>query len=315
MAQSVFDATLDVNNQIKVNTFDWSHSNNLTTQIGRITPIFCELVPNKGSIRINPRFGLQLMPMVFPVQTPMRARIAFFKYPLRALWKGYRDFVGNFRQGLEEPYIDFNSASALKAMASTGSLGDYLGLPTTLFGKYGTVGKVSSAGGLYSVKGNQFGGSSEFTYLRGIPLNSVQSYTLFHTLSPVPSQTASGRIDFSYPSAGSASVDKTIGVLPCIDVPKFSGVDAINANSVFELRLPWKTIASKPTSFELSCFNASSVWCCAYATGSTAIGLNLISASYIENEEGDNAHNKFISLKFSFPESMYGDATKWSFRV
>nr|DAO61445.1 MAG TPA: hypothetical protein [Microviridae sp.] len=29
MAQSVFDATLDVNNQIKVNTFDWSHSNNL----------------------------------------------------------------------------------------------------------------------------------------------------------------------------------------------------------------------------------------------------------------------------------------------
>ena len=49
MAQSVFDATLDVNNQIKVNTFDWSHSDNLTTQIGRITPIFCELVPNKGS--------------------------------------------------------------------------------------------------------------------------------------------------------------------------------------------------------------------------------------------------------------------------
>ena len=138
MAQSVFDATLDVNNQIKVNTFDWSHSNNLTTQIGRITPIFCELVPNKGSIRINPRFGLQLMPMVFPVQTPMRARIAFFKYPLRALWKNYLDFVGNFRQGLEEPYIDFNSASALKDMASTGSLGDYLGLPTTVFGSYGS---------------------------------------------------------------------------------------------------------------------------------------------------------------------------------
>ena len=75
MAQSVFDATLDVNNQIKVNTFDWSHSNNLTTQIGRITPIFCELVPNKGSIRINPRFGLQLMPMVFfPMGLSVSAR-------------------------------------------------------------------------------------------------------------------------------------------------------------------------------------------------------------------------------------------------
>ena len=57
MAQNVFDATLDVNNQIKVNTFDWSHANNLTTQIGRVTPIFCELVPSKGSVRINP-YGL-----------------------------------------------------------------------------------------------------------------------------------------------------------------------------------------------------------------------------------------------------------------
>ena len=38
MAKNVFDATLDVNNEIKVNTFDWSHVNNLTTQIGRVTP-------------------------------------------------------------------------------------------------------------------------------------------------------------------------------------------------------------------------------------------------------------------------------------
>lgn len=315
MAQSVFDATLDVNNQIKVNTFDWSHSNNLTTQIGRITPIFCELVPNKGSIRINPRFGLQLMPMVFPVQTPMRARIAFFKYPLRALWKGYRDFVGNFRQGLEEPYIDFNSASALKAMASTGSLGDYLGLPTTLFGKYGTVGKASTTGRLYSVKGNQFGGSDEFTYLPGIPMDSLSSYQAFHALTPAPSQSSVGDIDFSYPSAASASVNDTIGVVPCIDITGFSNVDDINANSVLEFRLPWTTIASKPTELELSYFNASSVWCRALASSTAPVELNFISASYIETEKEPNKHYKFISLKFSFPESMYGDATKWNFRV
>lgn len=314
MAQSVFDATLDVNNQIKVNTFDWSHSNNLTTQIGRITPIFCELVPNKGSIRINPRFGLQLMPMVFPVQTPMRARIAFFKYPLRALWKGYRDFVGNFRQGLEEPYIDFNTASALKKMASTGSLGDYLGLPTTLFGNYGTVGEVSTTGLLYSVKGNQFGGSDEFTYLPGIPANSLSSYNIFYALNPAPTHVSVSDIEFTYPSPASASVDDTIGVLPCIDAPSFSGVDDINANSVLEFRLPWTTIASKPTSDELSCFNASSVWCRAI-TSSNVTGLNFISASYIETEKESDKHNRFISLKFSFPESMYGDATKWSFRV
>ena len=58
MANGAFDATLDVNNEIKVNNFDWSHANNLTTQIGRVTPVFCELVPAHGSVRINPRFGL-----------------------------------------------------------------------------------------------------------------------------------------------------------------------------------------------------------------------------------------------------------------
>lgn len=137
MADNIFDATLDVDNDVKVNNFDWSHANNLTTQIGRITPIFCDMVPAKTSFRVNPRFGLQFMPMVFPIQTRMKARISFYRYPLRALWKDYKDFIGNFREGLEEPYINFNTAERLRKMASTGSLGDYLGLPTTHIGEYG----------------------------------------------------------------------------------------------------------------------------------------------------------------------------------
>lgn len=137
MSQNIFDATLDPNNDVKVNNFDWSHANNLTTQIGRVTPIFCDLVPAKTSFRVNPRFGLQFMPMVFPIQTRSKARISWYRYPVRALWKDYKDFVGNFREGLEEPYINFNTAEKLKKMASTGSLGDYLGLPTTLVGDFG----------------------------------------------------------------------------------------------------------------------------------------------------------------------------------
>lgn len=214
MAQSVFDATLDVNNQIKVNTFDWSHSNNLTTQIGRITPIFCELVPNKGSVRINPRFGLQLMPMVFPVQTPMRARIAFFKYPLRALWKDYRDFVGNFRQGLEEPYINFNSTSALKAMASTGSLGDYLGLPTTVFGSYGTSESVSLTTSVSQIPGNQFNGSPTMVYLTGIPLNSPSQLIAYRSHNPRSVSASSYGFTLSNPAtAGSTEAQKLVNIV------------------------------------------------------------------------------------------------------
>ena len=34
MAQNIFDATFDANNRIDVNSFDWSHVNNLTTDFG-----------------------------------------------------------------------------------------------------------------------------------------------------------------------------------------------------------------------------------------------------------------------------------------
>jgi hypothetical protein len=129
MAQNIFDATFDANNRIDVNSFDWSHVNNLTTNFGRITPVFCELVPAKGSIRINPEFGLELMPMVFPVQTRMFARLNFFKVTLRSMWEDYSDFISNFRDDLEEPYINCSSVSFPK-MFTTGSLGDYLGVPT-----------------------------------------------------------------------------------------------------------------------------------------------------------------------------------------
>lgn len=232
MAQSVFDATLDVNNQIKVNTFDWSHSNNLTTQIGRITPIFCELVPNKGSIRINPRFGLQLMPMVFPVQTPMRARIAFFKYPLRALWKGYRDFVGNFRQGLEEPYIDFKSGSALKAMASTGSLGDYLGLPTTIFGSYGTSQSISSTTIVSKVAGNQFNGSPTMVYLTGIPFNSTSQAVAYRSHSPEESSSTSFGFALGNP-ATSGLTEKQSVMNFVVGTLNFSEVPASNETRIY----------------------------------------------------------------------------------
>lgn len=129
MAQNIFDAAFDANNRIDVNSFDWSHVNNLTTDFGRITPVFCELVPAKGSLRINPEFGLELMPMVFPVQTRMIARLNFFKVTLRSMWEDYSDFISNFRDDLEEPYIlpDF---TGFGKMCRTGSLGDYLGLPT-----------------------------------------------------------------------------------------------------------------------------------------------------------------------------------------
>lgn len=178
-SKNPFDATLDVDNQIKVNTFDWTHRNNLTTQIGRITPIFCDLLPAHSTFRVNPVYGLQAMPMVFPIQTPLNARISFFKYPLRALWKDYRDFVGNFRNDLVEPYLNINTVQRLNKMCSTGSLGDYLGLPTNYVGGYGDeISSDSFAGIMYSGSSRMptpQTGESSWSYIKGLvgqPVNS-----------------------------------------------------------------------------------------------------------------------------------------------
>jgi len=249
MANGAFDATLDVNNEIKVNNFDWSHANNLTTQIGRVTPVFCELVPAHGSVRINPRFGLQFMPMVFPIQTRLRARMMFFKYPLRALWDGYRDFVGNFREDLEEPYLDFSSEYSIQKMISTGSLGDYLGLPTTLVGDFGAGTDMGTpALTIAGVKGNQFGGSPDFTYLSGIPVMDVSSLHQFEALSPVSETTTFGST-YTVPSPSTASSSNTVLFLPTISFNFTTDDGPVTTSSIVTISLPVQPGKVSPSDF------------------------------------------------------------------
>lgn len=252
MAQNVFDATLDVNNQIKVNTFDWSHANNLTTQIGRVTPIFCELVPSKSSVRINPRMGLQFMPMVFPIQTRMKARIAFFKYPLRALWSGYRDFVGNFRQDLEEPYINLNTSSKLKKMASTGSLGDYLGLPTTIFGSYGQGAVALLQAGVLQCPGNKAGGDPNYTMFEYLPIRNGDQFYSFTSKygATTPQQLGKG---ISIPAPASASSSNFIQFGYSLVKLRVDLDDTFNASKRFCLKVSYDNLTN-PTQSLIDAF-------------------------------------------------------------
>lgn len=291
MANGAFDATLDVNNDIKVNNFDWSHANNLTTQIGRVTPVFCELVPAHGSVRINPRFGLQFMPMVFPIQTRLRARMMFFKYPLRALWDGYRDFVGNFREDLEEPYLDMFTEAHIKAMAKTGSLGDYLGLPTTLVGDFGAGTDMGSPTlSIAGVKGNQFGGSSDFTYLSGIPVVDTSSLHQFEALPPVSEHTTFGST-YTVPSPGSASNSNAVLFLPMISFNFTTDDGPVTASSIVTISLPTQPGKVKPSDF--SSFAT-------YAVASAVVN----SEKYIMTYLGCTQKDGSIHLSYGFPQSM-----------
>lgn len=136
----VFARTNEVNNHPKRNTFPLSFQNNLSGKFGVLYPCLVQDVIPGFTFKAKPTFALEFMPTAFPVQTRMRARMHFFYVRNRNLWKDFADFYGKTKEGLVPPYLLFSEGSSFNSMAKTGSLGDYLGLPTTFAGSYGDAG-------------------------------------------------------------------------------------------------------------------------------------------------------------------------------
>ena len=136
----VFARTNEVNNHPKRNTFPLSFQNNLSGKFGVLYPCLVQDVVPGFTFKAKPTFALEFMPTAFPVQTRMRARMHFFYVRNRNLWKDFSDFYGKTKEGLVSPYLLFQQGSSFNSMAKTGSLGDYLGLPTTFAGSYGDAG-------------------------------------------------------------------------------------------------------------------------------------------------------------------------------
>lgn len=106
-------------------THDYSFTNHLSARFGRVIPAFIKEIPPDSYLKINPNMAFDLMPMVFPLQSRVTAHLSFYKVPLRILWDNFDDFlvgVGNH----VFPYV-----SRTDNFAATGSLGDYLNIPST----------------------------------------------------------------------------------------------------------------------------------------------------------------------------------------
>lgn len=114
-------------NRVNRNTYDLSFANNLTTKFGQLTPVFCKEVLPGDTFNIRSAFGLQFMPMAFPVQTRMRADLHFFYVRNRNLWKDWPDFIGQTNPKSTPPYRHIDKIT-------TGDINDYLGVPTTFTG-------------------------------------------------------------------------------------------------------------------------------------------------------------------------------------
>ena len=135
------DAYID---RVNRSTFDLSFVNNLTMKFGAITPV-CLLPASFGdSFQINARFNLQLLPTVFPIQTQLYVRLHFVYVRTRTLWEDWMSFFGG-DETVTPPWLDPTAEDTAQGHSQfnvlddlqTGSLADYLGVPTTITGIFG----------------------------------------------------------------------------------------------------------------------------------------------------------------------------------
>lgn len=138
---NVFTSIPEDKNNLHVNTYDWTHYYNMSAQIGEIKPCFCQKVPPHTGFSVSPRFAFQMMPMVFPIQTPIKARISFYKMPIRALWKNYQDWISSVNtqthSRYDAPFVSFSndwSENEFTQVFGTKSLADYFNIPSTYDG-------------------------------------------------------------------------------------------------------------------------------------------------------------------------------------
>ena len=123
------------------NTFDLSHDKKFSMKLGEITPIcLMECVPG-DKFNITSTNLLRFAPLLSPVMHQSSVYIHYFFIPNRILWskgfsstgdqvKGWEDFISGGEDGLSDPAFPTISPPAGTDIISSGSIWDYLGLPT-----------------------------------------------------------------------------------------------------------------------------------------------------------------------------------------
>lgn len=120
--------------ELKRNTFPCSFQYNGSFRYGYIYPAGIFRTLPGATYKLQPVLGLNFMPTTFPVQTRQRVYVHYFYGRDRNFWSDYKDFVNGQKPDLVKPYIDEGVTKA-----RTGSLLDYMGVPTTIVGNYGTL--------------------------------------------------------------------------------------------------------------------------------------------------------------------------------
>ncbi|MBR6292844.1 MAG: hypothetical protein IKR33_08610 [Bacteroidales bacterium] len=126
---NIWKAQSKVNNKIKRNNHDLSKKSNISLKFGTLYPVFCKKVFPGDSFSIDTAFNLKLQPVIFPVQTKMRAHMHYFYVRNKNLWSGWEDWITGLRTNEETPHPYLNVRDE---DIKTSSIHDFLGVPTTV---------------------------------------------------------------------------------------------------------------------------------------------------------------------------------------
>lgn len=112
-------------------TFDRSCTNTLTTQVGDVTPIYCEEVLPGDSVRMETSKVIRLTTLLSPVMGDMYADIYYFFVPNRIIWNHWKEFMGENTAGAWTPTTTYRvpAISAPSGGFEPGTIADYLGYP------------------------------------------------------------------------------------------------------------------------------------------------------------------------------------------
>lgn len=128
----IFAQQEEINEHPNLNNFDLFFQNHMTMKAGIAYPFLCKPTVPGDVFRINTKVGIKAMPLVFPTQSHMRAKVLYGYVPERIIWDNFKDKMAGVDKanGLnyEHPYIAYKGDSDF---FKTGSLADYLDVPST----------------------------------------------------------------------------------------------------------------------------------------------------------------------------------------
>lgn len=184
MPKNPFSPTDDNPNRIKRNVYDLSHQRLTTTDFGKCLPILCQEVIPGDSFKLGSSVGIRAMPTAFPVQTRCRVSVSYFYVRNRCLHDEFEDFIYKTKDNITLPWLKLNNARA-KTMISTNSLGDALGVPSTVGNSDSVSSNIRFGSWHQSLEVRNSGSYAPTTQELCNSLNAPSSYGFAFSVNPV----------------------------------------------------------------------------------------------------------------------------------